>query len=182
MLLVFLTPRQALSSHLHQILNVKSAGSNMVLGEYCQGKWKYFRNSEAIKIFAFKQNAFLNSKRENKKKKIKTIFSIMPKLEMVKNINLQMWRTIWTNFCHLTQFWLPNPLEWTSGPPFFVHKDKSFCNNYLTSFLIIKRFLTSWTGPLSTLFSNNVYPNISTTPLRQWGFRQCLPFRGTPLP
>ena len=24
-------------------------------------------------------------------------------------------------------------------------------------------------------------PNISTTPLRQWGFRQCLPFRWTTL-
>ena len=24
-------------------------------------------------------------------------------------------------------------------------------------------------------------PNISTTPLRQWGFRQCLPFSWTPL-
>ena len=38
MLLVFLTPRQALSSHPRQILNVKSAGSNMVLEVYCQGK------------------------------------------------------------------------------------------------------------------------------------------------
>ena len=38
-------------------------------------------------------------------------------------------------------------------------------------------------GPLCTRLSTNV----STTPLRQWGFRQCLPFswttlRGTPLP
>ena len=41
----------------------------MVLEVYCQGKWKYFQKAEAIKIFAFKQNAFLNSKRENKKEK-----------------------------------------------------------------------------------------------------------------
>ena len=31
------------------------------------------------------------------------------------------------------------------------------------------------------LFCTYYFPNVSTTPLRQWGFRQCLPFNWTTL-